>query len=151
MRSSSRPRACLHGPTKNGGAQAADTHADIRFLSRSSCCYQPTTKRRTNGNMRPSHLKRTPLDNINLKKNTLRSTQKTPAYNAMPSVDTVAGCGWLHALPRSLRAPPPSNVVRLFFVPPPSAGMMGIAATSTLEGGGAQNTSVWDNLTLLVS
>ena len=29
--------------------------------------------------------------------------------------------------------------------------MMGIAATSTLEGGGARNTSVWDNLTLLIS
>ena len=66
-------------------------------------------------------------------------------------VDTVAGCGWLHALPRSLRALPPSNVVRLFFVPPPSAGMMGIAATSTLEGGGARNTPVWGNLTLLIS
>ena len=57
----------------------------------------------------------------------------------------------MHALPRSLRAPPPSNVVHLFFVPPPSAGVMGIAATSTLEGGGARNTSVWGNLTLLIS
>ena len=44
---------------KNGGAQAADTHAGIRFLCQghpaaiNHCCYQPTTKRRTNGNVLP--------------------------------------------------------------------------------------------------
>ena len=80
---------------KNGGAQTADTHAAIRFLSRSSSCYQPTTKRRTKGNVRPSNFRRTPVDNINLKHtNCALPRKRRPITRCCPSawLRGVAGC-----------------------------------------------------------
>ena len=119
---------------KNGGAQAADTHADIRFLSRSSCCYQPTTKRRTNGNVRPSNFRRTPLDNINLKQTHYALPRKRrPITRCCPSTRLrgVAGCMRFQGPCARSR---PSMLFVCFCFPPPSAGMMGIAVASALEG-----------------
>ena len=104
---------------KNGGAQAADTHADIRFLSRSSCCYQPTTKRQAKGNMRPSNFKRTPLDNIKLKHtNCALLRKRRPITRCCPSARMRGLAGCMRFQGPCARPRPPMLFVCFLFLRP---------------------------------